>query len=364
MKKWLLSLCMVLALVACKEEKKEASAKPVIKIGVTLPLSGAFAETGELSKEAIQMALEKWKQKDTKYDYQLFIENDESAPQKAALNAQNFINVKGVKAIISIFGIVDRPVDDIANRNKVISLSCSYGKESVPQYGVNISVQNDDIAETLVPKLKRENIKKVALVMANTVVSLAVGDYFAERLPKEGIEVVAYEKYNMDTRDMRISILSMEEKHPDYYLTFATSPLTDIFVKQLRETVNKNNVASFGSFPEMNPAIFPFVEGLWTLYTMSGTDEFEKDFALRTNRKIKSCTANSYDNMDMLIWSFENTPPKEGNVLPDTGDVVAKIKSIKNWQGVSGDLSFENGVASPKAELRMYKDGKWIRLKE
>jgi len=367
MKRWLLALCMVLALVACKEEKKEsaqAEGKPVIKIGITLPLSGAFAETGELSKEAMLMALEKWKQKDTKYDYQLFIENDESAPKKAALNAQNFINVKGVKAIISMFGIVDRPVDDIANHNKVISMSCSYGKTQVPEYAANICVQNDSIAEILIPKLKKENIKKVALVMANTIVSVAVGDYFAERLPKEGIEVVAYEKYNMDTRDMRISILSMEEKHPDYYLTFATSPLTDIFVKQLKETAGKKNVASFGSFPEMNPVMFPLIEGLWTLYTISGTEDFEKDFTDKTKRRLKSCTANSYDNLDILIWAFENTPVQKGNVYPSNADVVNKIKSLKNWVGATGEISFENGIASPKPELRMYKDNQWLKIKE
>ena len=39
MRRWLLSLCMVLALVACKDEKKqEADAKPVIKNGKQVPL--------------------------------------------------------------------------------------------------------------------------------------------------------------------------------------------------------------------------------------------------------------------------------------------------------------------------------------
>lgn len=366
MKKWLLLSCMLFVFVACKDEKKTEvqDEKPTVKIGVTLPLTGSFAYTGQSAKEAITMAMEKWQKADTKYRYEIFVEDDGSQLKQAALNAQNFINIKGVKAIISMFGIVDRPIDEIANNNKIISMFCSYGKVTVPEYGANISVQNAEIAETLIPKLKKENIKKVALVMANTIVSLIVGDYFAERLPQEGFEVVAYEKYNMDTRDMRMSILGMEEKHPDYYLTFATSPLTDIFVKQLKETVGKRNVASFGSFPEMDPAMFPFVEGLWTLYTISGTDAFEEEFSAKTHRRMKSCTANSYDNVDILIWAFENTSVKGNNVLPETSDVIAKIKSIKNWQGATGELTFKNGVASPRAELRMYQDGKWVKIEE
>ncbi|MBR2299582.1 MAG: ABC transporter substrate-binding protein [Alphaproteobacteria bacterium] len=364
MKKLILILSCVLALSAFKEEKAQTQAKPVIRIGVTLPLTGGFAETGLSAKEAVIMAFEKWQSENTKYDYELFIEDDASQPQKAALNAQNFINTKNVSAIISLFGIVDRPIDEIANRNKVISLSCSYGKMNVPEYGANNCIQNKTVAETLIPKLRKEAIKKIALVMANTNASLTVGDYFADLLPKEGFKVVAYEKYNMDTRDMRMSILNMEAKNPDYYLTFATRPLTDIFVKQLRETTGKNNVASFGSFTEMDPSLFYLIEGLWTIDTTAGTDEFESEFTTKTNHKLKGCSANSYDNLDMLIWAFENTPVENGKPIPDNMDVVKTIKNIKNWKGATGLISFHDGVASPKAKLKMYQNGKWETIEE
>ena len=365
MKKLILSLCCIFSLMACKEEAKpQIRTKPVVKIGATLPLTGGFSETGNSAKQALLIAFDKWQQKDTKYRYELFIEDDALQPQKAVLNTQNFIKVKKVSAVLSLFGIVDRAVDDIANQNKVISLSCSYGKLEVPQYAANNCVQNKQVAETLIPKLKKEGIKKVALIMANTNVSLAVGDYFADLLPKEGFELVAYEKYNMDTRDMRVSILNMEEKKPDYYVTFATHPLTDIFVKQLKETVGKKNVTSLGSFPEMNPELFALVEGLWTIDTTAGRDTFEEMFTSKTHLKLKGCVANLYDNLDMLIWAFENTPVQSDKTLPDNADVIKKIKDIKNWQGMSGVLSFENGVASPKADLRMYQNRKWIKIEE
>ena len=72
MKRFLASLCMVLALVACKEEKKQAEvkAKPVVKIGVSLPLTGNLAYIAEGAKNALQMVLEKWQKKETKYQYE------------------------------------------------------------------------------------------------------------------------------------------------------------------------------------------------------------------------------------------------------------------------------------------------------
>ncbi len=366
MKKFILSIVMATALTACgeKAETTKENGKPVVKIGATLPLTGNLSDAGSSAKEAILMAFEKWKQKDTKYDYQLFIEDDASMPQKAVLNTQNFINVKEVEAVLSMYGIVDRPVDEIANKSEIISLSCSYGKLDVLPYSLNLCVQNKEVADILIPKLRKENIKKVALIMTNTIVSRVVGDYFAERLPKEGFEVVAYEKYNMDIRDMRVSIMALEEKNPDYYITFATSPITDIFVKQLKETVGKNNITSLGSFPEIAPNLLHLVEGLWTVDTTAGTEEFEKEFIQKNNKRLKACTANSYDNLDILVWAFENTAVKEGEKLPKNLDVINTIKEIKNWNGVSGKISFENGIASPKAKIKMYQNGRFVEIYE
>ena len=361
MKKLIISLCTALALAACDNEK---SNKPVVRIGATLPLTGAFAESGESAKAAINMALKKWKSVDTKYEYKVYFENDASDPKQGTLNAINFISTKKANAVLSAFGIVDRPVDDVANKNGIISLSCSYGKLTVPEYGINNCVQNEQVERILVPKLKKEGIKSVALIMAESAFSRTVGDYFETALPKHGIKVVAYEKYNMDTRDMRASILKMETQKPDLYLTFATCPLTDIFIKQYKEITGKNNISSFGAFVEMNPDMFKYVEDLWTVYTIAGSEQFEKDFTESTHRKLKNCVANSYDNIDVLIWAFENTPVKEGNTLPDNADVIKTIRSLTSYAGVSGTLDFSTGVAAPDAQLRMYHDGKFIKISE
>ena len=65
---------MILALVACKDEKKQpaqAQNKPVVKIGVSLPLTGDMAFMGNIAKEAVLMNFEKWKSQNTKYNSQI-----------------------------------------------------------------------------------------------------------------------------------------------------------------------------------------------------------------------------------------------------------------------------------------------------
>lgn len=58
MKKLILSLCMFLALIACKDEEKTAAksdSKPVVKIGVIYPMSGNYAHFGDAMKTALKM---------------------------------------------------------------------------------------------------------------------------------------------------------------------------------------------------------------------------------------------------------------------------------------------------------------------
>ena len=62
MKKVLLGLLLVLGLTACgdKAETPKENEKPVVKIGVSLPLTGNLADTGASAKASDEMAFEKW----------------------------------------------------------------------------------------------------------------------------------------------------------------------------------------------------------------------------------------------------------------------------------------------------------------
>ena len=68
MKKLVLSLLMATALTACGDEsgdknKTEANAKPVVKIGASLPLSGDMTETGKNLQAAMSLAFQDEKAK-------------------------------------------------------------------------------------------------------------------------------------------------------------------------------------------------------------------------------------------------------------------------------------------------------------
>ena len=364
MKKWLLSLCIVLALIACKDEQKnatQANTKPVIKIGATLPLSGDLAYVGEGAKNVLNMVIDKWQKTDTKYDYQIVFENDFLKPQQAAINTHKFIDMDKAKVVVSVFGVVDRPVDEIANQNRTISLSCSYGKGDVPAYGFNTSPQNEEIYAAALKELKKRNAKTVALLGSNAAVSNVLLGYAAEHLPNDGIEVLFDERYNVGETDYRLSIQKMEQKSPDYYILFGVEPMNSIFVRQYNEITGKNNIGSLGNFPGISLKVFPPVNGVWSVYLIGSNEEFEKTYFDIYQNRVEACSANLYDGLDMIIKAFESTAPSEGNAIPNNADVLQTMKDFKVWNGAFGEMKIEpNGIIHADVKVRVYQDGQWV----
>lgn len=366
MKKTLWALCMVLGLAACgdKTQEQQDNGKPIIKIGATLPLTGNLAYIGEGAKNALDMLLEKWQTKDTKYQYKIVYENDMLKPQQAAINTHKLIDMDKAKVVVSVFGVVDRPVDEIANQNKVISLSCSHGKDVFPEYGLNVGSQNKEVYAATIKQLKKMKVKKVALVGSNSAVSNVLLDYAAAQLPKDGIEVVANDKYAIGEKDYRLSIQKIEQKNPDYYLVFGIEPMNTIFTRQYHEVTGKNNLLSLGAFANISLKVFPPIEGLLSVY-MYSSEDFEKEYFDKHHARVETCSAHLYDGLDMIIKAFENTAPKQSEIIPDNADILKTVKSYKTWKGAAGAMQIEpNGIIRPSVDMRVYHDGKWVKVEE
>ena len=285
--------------------------------------------------------------------------------QQAVLNANKFINIDKTNVVVSVFGVVDIPVDNVANTNKVISLSCSYGKNKLPKYGFNTSPQNEEIYIALVQELKKRNVKSVALVGSNATVSNILLGYAAENLHKDGIEVIFDERYNVGETDYRLSIQKMEQKTPDYYIVFGVEPMNSIFVRQYYELTGKNNVTSMGAFPNISTKVFPAINGIWSVYVVGNSDDFEKTYIEKYQNRVEACSANLYDGLDMIINAFENTAPNENETIPDNADVLQKIRDFKVWDGASGKVKIEpNGCVRMDVPVRMYQNGKWVKIEE
>ena len=107
------SVGAVLTAVFGSESKEAVAAaegrpRPEIRIGVTLPLSGSLSDVGQASKNTLEMALDKWKKRKTKYSYKLVFKDDAFKPRKSNFNANRMVNADRVRALISILSPAKR----------------------------------------------------------------------------------------------------------------------------------------------------------------------------------------------------------------------------------------------------------------
>ena len=359
----LLCVFMALLLCACDGNKSD---KPVIKIGVSLPLSGDAAVVGTANQKSMQMALDDWNAKDTKYKYELIFEDDGLQPQKAAIIAQKFAHQDKTNATVSLWGIAAPVMADVAQKNEQIHMTCAgLADVSKPYYIFNNYTQYGAIADALVQKFKHDGIKKIVYVLNNNQVSVAQSDFVKKELSRAGITTLATELYNPDERDFRTSITKLNKLNPDYWLMFMLMPGTKLFTEQFFQITGNKNLTSIDSFHEMPHEYYSMVDGMWYVKSANGTPEFAQRFTNATGRDMESCVGNSYENINLLIWAYENTAPENGAVIPNNKDVAATLYSVKDRNGAIGQYSIdENGIIQSRATIEKMESGKPVAVEQ
>ena len=125
MKKWLLSLCMVLALASCdnKKESAKADSRPVVKIGVLYPMSGNGAFFGDSAQKAADLFFKEFDTSKAKYQYQLIWEDSQSNPARGVMAARKLMDYDKVDIIFDMMSSVAVAVSPITNEKKILHLT-------------------------------------------------------------------------------------------------------------------------------------------------------------------------------------------------------------------------------------------------
>ena len=344
MKKWLLSLCMVLALVACKEEKKEtaqANNKPVVRIGAILPLSGDLAVWGNSEKQGLMLAHENL-QENLKNKYELVIEDSSNANKNIQHIAQKMISVDKVDAIITMFDPAANIVGPMATANKIIHFGQSWFPQYVTdEYNYNVYADIREEARLIVDYLVNKDIKKVFLFTVNQTGFIGGTDILKRLLEEQGIE---YQEtnFNFGQIDFKTDIVKAQSFEAKAYIIGAFAPEADILAKQLKQ-INGEDIIITGLDLGLNIANKGLYEG-----SVFGSPAIpENSFLSAYNTK--------YDDENYLFGATV------GYVSLNT--IVQAFENIKtsDRQAVASFLRKENNVPTIYYE-KIIKDGGLIYI--
>ena len=362
MKKIVLSLLMATSLVACGEKAKapKENEKPVIRFGASLPLTGNMAHIGVSAQKSLQLALDKWNAKDTKFKYELIVEDDVFDAKKVAMITNKLVNQDKIKALFTVFSIGANVASPITEKANVIHMTCAYGSQPAEgYYNFNNITQYENQTELMLNELKRRGVKSIALLISNNIGSTQQAEMLEKKIIQDGsIEIVGKEIFNPGTRDFRMIIQKItDNKEPDIFYVDGITPDATLVAKYLKEVTGKVNLTTINDFIE-TPERENF-EGLWFVESASGTQEYNKMYEDRYGEQVFLCGANMYDNLDILIESFEKT---EGNNI---NDVVDDLLKVKDKQGAIGLFSIdEEGIVQSFANVKQIINGKAVLPEE
>ena len=363
MKKWLLSLCMVLALIACKEEKKTeatANAKPVVKIGAMYPMSGDGAAFGQAAKNASDMYFEEFNKKPHKFDYQVIFEDNQYVLAKQATLTQKLINADKADVLISVmsnFGAVTAPT---AEQNKVIHFSVATDPAvSNGFYNLITSSNPAGEADVMYRQLLKEGAKKVDVIVVNATGPESMLDYFQKRIEQDKqIEIGQIFHVNADEKDFRIMLYKIKESNPDYIMAQLAMPTIDVFMKQYRESGINIPVTGIESFTYLQNR--ELAEGMWYVDAAPATD----DFVARYQAKTGTATTNYAEYMDFILQMI--TFGYEGAGTTDKEKVIDYIQNNSEGQITAvGKITTEpDGILNGQPIVKKIINGEPVKVEE
>ncbi len=357
MKKIALVLCMVLALGACKEEKKVAqNNKPTIKIGIVAPLTGNLAMVGEGIKSAVIMAEEDLKTRNLKNQYEFVVEDDGYEAGKTALIYPKLKSVDKVDAILSTFSQTGKIISPRADADKILHISLSSDAEIAKgEYNFLDWTTPKYTAKRMLEFYKERNIKKIVSFVPNNAGTLPQENAFMDLVKEDGeIEVSRYLIAPEET-DFRILFAKAKEEKPDAYLALIYGASFVPFFKQYQETGQTALVTSIETFATLSDT--SIAQGAYYTDAAVANDTFLKRHQQRFGEISNYGVGTMYDMVMLAVEAFEKTDNK--NLAAD------ELAKIKHYNGVVGELEQDDeGIFNSQAVLMEIKDGKRIRVEE
>ena len=359
MRKWLLGLCMVLALIACKDEEKdsiEVDTRPVIKIGFNLPLTGDMGNIGQAMKGAANLAKQDLDEKRLRYNYQFVIEDNVFETRKIATINQKFVFLDKVDAIIDFTSKIGQITNPITEKNKIIHISiCSSdAKVAEGKYNFIHGTQPKAEAERLVEKIIEDRINNVVIFTSIDQATIEMADTIKQKLMGKKIKFKEF-LTNPGEKDVSLMLNMAKDEKPELYVVMEYSPTLNIILKRLKETQNNVPVTAMETFNILEDK--SILEGQWFVDAAEvNKDNYERFVAYNKSDNIYG-VGNIYDAIMLLVQAFENAESKD--------KAVDELSNIKTYKGVVGDLwQDENGIFNSKAILKRIINGKPITVEK
>ncbi len=361
-KHWKIALIflLVIALFIYNTNKSNDSTKPVVKIGSIAALTGDYSNWGIELKNGLLLA-QKLSDKNTKYSYELYIEDSRGELRTTALIANKLIADK-VNIIHTLFSPDALVLSEMQKTNDFIQVAATWMKTMTtanPRSFNHWPIIEKEVS-ILLDEAEKRGYKNLALISVKQAGAEYARDVFIKEYKKRGKEFVGVYDFNFGEKDYRTSFMKLKEKKPDLLIVNSFSPEMEISIKQAKEV----GITADWTGLELgfNSKHLDFHEGKWYIGPTKMTEDFSTMYKKEYGIRPAIFAGNSFDVYNMVVKAYETA----GRDLPDDElpnlDEVAKVmSSFKNFPSAYGTVSVnQDGTIDSDVAIYEIKNGKSI----
>jgi branched-chain amino acid transport system substrate-binding protein len=368
-KKYFLILFILIFVFGCGKKEE------VIKIGVSLPLTGDAAVWGLSQKDGYELALEKINKEGgfNGKKIELIYGDDKGLANEGVKVLRKFIDVDKIKILTGVANSsVALAYIPIITENKIIFVSS--GASSPKLTGASpyfFRTWPSDIAEALAMAryaIKELKLKSISILYINNDYGIGLTQPFIQEFANLGGKIKVNESFEQSATDFRTQLSKIKSSKPNAIYLAGNPREMGRAIKQARELGINNLLLSISTLND--PEVFN-IAGNKALKNVIITDasfdpnskrpevqEFLNDFRKKFNKEPGILANTAYDALNIISDAIKK-------VGDDPVKLTQYLKQMNAYLGVSGEIKFSSGgdIQRP-IQIKKFIDNSFVKIIE
>ncbi|MEI6553231.1 MAG: ABC transporter substrate-binding protein [bacterium] len=341
MKKTIIWIVVIIALILCiflgLKNKDDGS----LKIGAVLPMTGPSAIYGEFISKGMKLALSEIKDNKIK----LIIEDTQANPSFGVSAYQKVVN-ENSKVVVSAFSGVSVPLTKIALQNKIpLIMTIVAGAGVTDDYSYRYYAKPEEYANPAffdaISPIK--NSGDIAVLYRNDEYGNSVKKVIEDLSKQTGHNILAEENYLPDTKDFKTQLTKIKASHPKALVFLAANQgEATTIIKDANELgldtdiiEASANLANLNSLADL-PAGKVYYSTNFSYLQDGGYVKFKDKYKAMYNQEPYFAASLGYDIVKLIVGCAYNTNGMSINACLDgtksVDGVTGKIDNITNHE--------------------------------
>ena len=346
--------------LAAQAPRPSADLRPVVTVGVIVPLSGDMAFAGAEVRNAMRLAQEEYEERGSgaSYRFELLFEDNRLDGKRSVAAAKKLVEIDKADVVVTLWPPTALVVLPITEAQGVLHYTIAWdpGIAKGHKYLLSHQIMVDEMVRAFLSLLQEKQVRRLAFVrMEESGFNIGV-KLVGSLAGRYEIAMVSDQAYTAGEKDFKTMIAKAEAQKPDGYLVWGVMPEIELVLRQLRERRVKGYVTGYFDCVQDDSLI----EGGEYASEMYSNSAFAERYRARFKKAPVSKGANAYDIMHLLQQAFTQFPDRK----PGAAQVKEYLTGVRGYDGAVGRVDIDQfGNSSYPPLIRRVHNGARVMVR-